>query len=78
VLRNPTRTLAIVESSTHPSQAVFAAELGGRWYTIESRQEGDEETRYWNREAFELLSQLYQMTVTDVARVPTLPITIAK
>lgn len=32
----------------------------------------------WDREAFELLSQLYQMTVTDVPRVPTLPITIAK
>jgi hypothetical protein len=40
--------------------------------------EADRETREWNREAFELLSQLYQMTVTDVARVPTLPITISK
>jgi len=25
-----------------------------------------------------LLNQLYQMTVTDVARMPTLPITISK
>ncbi len=78
VLRNPTRTLAIMESSSRPPDAVFAAELGGRWYAIDSGLESDGEARGWNREAFELLSQLYQMTVTDVARVPTLPITIAK
>lgn len=78
VPRNPTKTLAIAESGGHPSEAVFAAELGGRWYAIDAEQAGDEEVRRWNREAFELLNQLYQMTVTDVARVPTLPITIAK
>lgn len=78
VLRNPTRTLAIAETENHPSDAVFAAKLEGRWYAIDSRAEGDKEIRDWNREAFELLSQLYQMTVTDVGRVPTLPITISK
>jgi hypothetical protein len=78
VLRNPARTLAITESSGRPSGAGFAAELGGRWYAVDGEPEGDHEVRRWNREAFALLSQLYQMTVTDVAKVPTLPITIAK
>lgn len=78
VLHNPTRALGITESSSRQPDAVFAAELGGRWYAIDSGREGDGDTRRWNREAFELLSQLYQMTVTDVARVRTLPITIAK
>jgi hypothetical protein len=78
VPRNPARTLAIAETDDRPSKAVFAAALEGRWYAMDGGPEGDEEARRWNREAFELLSQLYQMTVTDVARVPTLPITIAK
>jgi hypothetical protein len=78
VLRNPAKTLSITESSGHLSEAVFAAELGGQWYAVDHAQEGDEGGRSWNREAFALLSQLYQMTVTDVAKVPALPITIAK
>ena len=78
IARNPVRTLAVMETEDRPSEAVFAAELEGRWYAMDRGDEGDEEPRRWNREAFELLSQLYQMTVTDVARVPTLPITISK
>jgi hypothetical protein len=78
VTRNPMRTLAIEESEGRPSHAVFSAKLEGRWYAIDPKAEADPERRDWNREAFELLSQLYQMTVTDVARVPTLPITISK
>ncbi|MDH5640641.1 MAG: hypothetical protein OEY28_05060 [Nitrospira sp.] len=76
--RNPVRTLAVVETEDRPSEAVFAAELEGRWYAMDRGPKGDEEPQRWNQEAFELLSQLYQMTVTDVARVPTLPITISK
>jgi len=76
--RNPVKTLAIAETDDRPSEAVFAAALEDRWYAMDGGPEGDEEPRRWNREAFELLSQLYQMTVTDVARVPTLPITISK
>ena len=78
VPRNPYRTLAIAESEDRPSHAVFSAKLEGRWYAIDPKAEADPELRDWNREAFELLSQLYQMTLTDVARVPTLPITISK
>ncbi|MGR3310091.1 MAG: hypothetical protein ACUZ77_04885 [Candidatus Brocadiales bacterium] len=32
----------------------------------------------WDHEAFDVLYQLFQMTVTDVARVPVPGITIAK
>ncbi|MCP9453427.1 MAG: hypothetical protein NNA23_12175 [Nitrospira sp.] len=78
VLRNPVKTLAILESATKPTDAVFAAELEGRWYALDNRAEGQGDVQRWNREAFELMSQLYQMTVTDVAKVQGLPITIAK
>lgn len=78
VPRNPIRTLAIAEFDDRPSQAVFTAKLEGRWYAIDPKVEADVQTRHWNHEAFELMSQLYQMTVTDVAQMPTLPITISK
>lgn len=78
VSRNPVKTLAIIESDARPADVVFAAQLEGRWYAIDNQAEGQEEVRRWNREAFELMSQLYQMTVTDVAKVQGLPITIAK
>ncbi len=32
----------------------------------------------WNREAFKLLSQLFQMTVTEISRAGVPSITIAK
>jgi len=79
---NPIQTLAITESDGYPSEAVFAAKLEGRWYAIVSEQknkrEDERKVRPWSHQAFSLLNQLYQMTVTDVARVPTLPITISK
>jgi len=39
---------------------------------------GDDSDQSCNREVFKLLAQLYQMTVTDVSRVLTPQITIAK
>ena len=78
LMRNSIKTLAITESESSPDEAVFAAKLEGRWYAIVSEQEDERKVRPWNHEAFGLLNQLYQMTVTDVARVPTLPITISK
>lgn len=78
VLRNPVSTLQIVETTTRPRHAAFAVELHARWYSVGGDEGGEERMRTWNREAFSLLQQLFQMTVTDVARIPTLPITIAK
>ncbi|MEW6247441.1 MAG: hypothetical protein AB1555_12150 [Nitrospirota bacterium] len=78
VLRNPVSTLKIVETTTRPRHAAFAVELRARWYSVGAHDDGEEPLRTWNREAFSLLQQLFQMTVTDVGRIPTLPITIAK
>ena len=32
----------------------------------------------WNHEAFDLLYQLYHLTVTDISKIPSLPIAISK
>lgn len=78
VSRNPVSTLSVVETTAQPRRAAFAVELRGQWYSVGGNGSGEEPMRTWNREAFGLLQQLFQMTVTDVARIPTLPITIAK
>lgn len=77
VLRNPATTLLVCETDNRPSDSVFAVELRGRWYSLSNGgQDHDQAT--WNREAFVLLTQLYQMTVTDIGKTPAVPITIAK
>ena len=77
VARNPVSTLPVRETDSRAPESVFAVELGGRWYNLDLG-ERDPAQASWNREAFVLLSQLYQMTVTDVGSAPALPITIAK
>jgi hypothetical protein len=68
-VRNPVRTLAI-EVSEHPPAADDGwIKFQGRYYAV-----GD--TR-WDRAAFMVLYELFQATVTDVARIG-IPITIAK
>jgi len=71
VLRNPAKTLEIVESPHQPDTAAFTVEFNNQVFSIGSESQ-------WNLEAFEVLSQLFQMTVTDVAKVPRPSITIAK
>jgi len=75
--RNPTAALLIRETDSRPQDSVFAVELGERWYSVSNGRQ-DHAQAIWNREAFILLNQLYQMTVTDVGKVPSVPITIAK
>jgi hypothetical protein len=77
VLRNPTAALLVRETDSRPPDSVFAVELRKRWYSVSNGRE-DHDQAIWNREAFILLTQLYQMTVTDVGKVPSVPITIAK
>ena len=68
---------AVSETDSRPSESAFAVELDGRWYRLgNGGQDHDQAT--WNREVFVLLNQLNQMTVADVAKVPAVPITIAK
>jgi len=76
-LRNPTAALLVRETDSRPPDSVFAVELGERWYSVSNGGQGHGQAA-WNREAFILLNQLYQMTVTDVGKVPSVPITIAK
>lgn len=77
VLRNPTTTLLVRETDRRPSESVFAVELDGRWDSLDEGGQAHDQAN-WNREAFVLLNQLYQMTVTDVGKSPAVPITIAK
>lgn len=69
IARNPRRTLAIRETDTPPSDAVLRTSYMGKTYSVANTS--------WDREAFTLLSRLFQMTVTDVSKVGV-PITISK
>ncbi|MGE5441945.1 MAG: hypothetical protein ACM3Q0_02655, partial [Bacteroidota bacterium] len=68
-VRNPVRTLAIEVSDRAPEGSDRRIKFQGRYYAI-----GDSR---WDRAAFMVLYELFQVTVTDVSRVG-IPITIAK
>lgn len=67
--RNPRRTLAIEVTETASPGSSPRVAYGGRHYAVADTP--------WDREAFTLLSQLFQMTVTDVSKTGV-PITISK
>lgn len=71
VIQNPAKTLEIVESDHEPDKVAFTINFNGHVYSIGTDSR-------WNLKAFEVLSQLFQMTVIDVAQVPKPSITIAK
>jgi hypothetical protein len=70
VARNPRRVLAIEVADAAPADDVPGVAYGGRRYTVADAA--------WDREAFTLLYQLFQMTVTDVSRLGVPTITIGK
>lgn len=78
VSADPPRTLEIMETKAPPSEAAFAVEFESHWYSIRKSVGETGGLHAWNLEAFRVLYQILQLTVTDVARVPTFPITIAK
>lgn len=78
VLRNPDKTLEIEETATKPPDALFAVRFKGKEYSIIDKPAEDGSYGRWNQETFEVLYQLFQMTVTDITRVPVPPITISK
>lgn len=58
---NPARTLEVSESTSAPSDAELSVEYRGHYYSVR------EETGYqWNKKAFSLLYQLFQMSVSSV------------
>jgi hypothetical protein len=73
VLENPIRTLGILESENPPSDTTLTVKFNNHHYFV---TDGRDDT--WNREAFRLLYQLFQMTVSEVSRVGAPSITIAK
>ncbi|MGE0474574.1 MAG: hypothetical protein AB7P17_13145, partial [Nitrospirales bacterium] len=73
VAENPVRTMDIIETDSKPPNAKLSVIHEGHHYSI-----ADDEKRSWNQEAFRLLYQLFQMTVTDVPRGVGPSITIAK
>jgi hypothetical protein len=66
---NPSRTLAIEITESAPSPEGPSTQYGGRYYTVADTA--------WDRIAFRILYQGFQMTVTDVSQVGV-PITISK
>ena len=75
---NPAKTLAIQESHTQPEEAIISVQKRGLSYYIDQKSSAGELFDRWNHEAFDLLYQLYHLTVTDISKIPTLPIAISK
>ena len=74
VKENPVRTFDIIETSSPPKQAILSAPFQGEYYSFT-----DQPNDSWNQEAFRLLYQLFQMTVTEELKGAAAPsITIAK
>ena len=78
VVRNPARTLEIEESVSKPDDYEFSVPFDGRHYSIRKYPVSQGMVPSWNQEAFAVLSNLFQMTVTDLTKYPTPAITIAK
>ena len=74
VAENPVKTLDLIMSPSSPSGLDLAMKSHGHYYAVNTT---GPQAR-WNREAFKLLSQLFQMTVTEVPRAGVPSITIAK
>ncbi len=75
---NPARTLTIRESRTQPEEAIISVQKRGLSYYIDQESAEGEPFDRWNHEAFDLLYQLYHLTVTDISQIPSLPIAISK
>ena len=78
VVRNPARTLEIEESDSKPGDYEFSVSFDGRYYSIRKYPVSQGMVPSWNQEAFAVLSNLFQMTVTDLSKYPTPAIAIAK
>jgi hypothetical protein len=74
VAENPVKTMDLIVSPSSPSGLDLAMKSHGQYYAVNT---SGPQAR-WNREAFKLLSQLFQMTVTEVPRAGVPSITIAK
>lgn len=74
VSENPVKTMDLIVSPSIPTGLDLVMKSHGHYYAVNT---AGPQAR-WNREAFKLLSQLFQMTVTEVPRAGVPSITIAK
>lgn len=71
---NPARTMDLLVQDSSPSNSDLTVQSHGKYYAVNVTGP----LARWNREAFKLLYQLFQMTVTEVSRSGVPSITIAK
>jgi len=74
VAENPVHTMELVLSDGAPSKADLSIQSHGKYYSVNTTGP----LARWNREAFQMLYLLFQMTVSEVPRVGVPSITIAK
>ena len=74
VLENPVHTMELVVSDGAPSGTDLSIQSHGKYYAVNTTGP----LARWNREAFQMLYLLFQMTVSEVPRVGVPSITIAK
>ncbi len=74
VHENPVHAMELVLSDSAPSEADLSIQFHGKYYAVNTTGP----LARWNREAFQLLYLLFQMTVSEVPRVGIPSITIAK
>jgi hypothetical protein len=73
VRENPINTMGLTISDDEPDDVDLSVEFDGHYYALLP-----ERGYQWNREGFRLLCQIFQMTVTDLARQGAPGITISK
>jgi hypothetical protein len=78
VPRNPAHVLEVEESSGSIADAEFSVQFEGKYYSIRKFPITQGMEPSWNQEAFAVLSNLFQMTVTDISNVKTPIISISK
>jgi hypothetical protein len=74
VHENPVHTMELLLSDSAPSGADLSIQSQGKYYAVNTTGP----LARWNREAFQMLYLLFQMTVSEVPRVGVPSITIAK
>ncbi len=73
VRENPVHTMALLVSENEQAEADISVQFGNWYYALKP-----EAGYQWNREGFRLLSQIFQMTMTDLAQQGAPEIAITK
>jgi hypothetical protein len=73
VVENPPFTLAITETDSSPPDTDLSVKYNDTYYSVYSDPDYP-----WNKNAFRVLSQMFQMTMTEIPKVAAPSITISK